>query len=72
MNQAAELYDMKNAPFEEKPVPAGTDTADAAAARKRLTGVLAQLNPAGGKTESFQEVRSERKGGKKKRKNKGN
>jgi len=53
MNQAAELYDMKNAPFEEKPVPPGTDTGDAAAARKRLTGALTQLNPAGGKTESF-------------------
>jgi arylsulfatase A-like enzyme len=55
MNEASELFDMKEAPFVEKPVPAASDTADSAAARKRLTGVLATLNPAGGKVETFRD-----------------
>jgi hypothetical protein len=50
LNQAGELYDMKDAPFEEKLVPADTQDAEAIAARKRLQAVLDQLNPAGGKT----------------------
>jgi len=52
LNQSGELYDMKDAPFEEKLIPAGSQDAAAAAARQRLQGVLAKLNPAGGKTES--------------------
>jgi arylsulfatase A len=51
LNQAGELYDMKDAPFEEKLVPDGAEPPGAAAARKRLHAVLGQLNPAGGKTE---------------------
>lgn len=53
LNQSGELYDMKEAPFEEKLVPADSKDAGAAAARKRLQGVLDNLNPAGGKTEPF-------------------
>jgi arylsulfatase A len=52
LNQSGELYDLKEAPFEEKLVPADTKDAEAVAARKRLQGVLDQLNPAGGKTEA--------------------
>jgi arylsulfatase A len=52
LNQNGELYDMKDAPFEEKLVPADTQDADAIAARKRLQAVLDQLNPAGGKVEA--------------------
>jgi arylsulfatase A len=52
LNQSGELYDLKEAPFEEKLVPADTKDAEAVAARKRLQGVLEQLNPAGGKTEA--------------------
>lgn len=52
LNQGGELYDLKEAPFEEKLVPADTKDAEAVAARKRLQGVLDQLNPAGGKTEA--------------------
>jgi arylsulfatase A len=50
MNEKGELYNMKDAPFVEALVPA--DAADAAAksARQRLSAVLADLNPAGGKT----------------------
>ncbi len=49
LNQAGELFDMKDAPFVEKPVPADTQDADALAARKRLQAVLDNLNPAAGK-----------------------
>lgn len=48
MNQAGELFDMSDAPFVEKLVAAGTESPAALAARRRLTLVLAQLNPAGG------------------------
>jgi arylsulfatase A len=51
MDQAGELYDMSDAPFTEKPVAASADTAESKAARERLTKVLAELNPAGGKTD---------------------
>ncbi|MBM3333561.1 sulfatase-like hydrolase/transferase [Candidatus Sumerlaeota bacterium] len=50
LNQAGELFDMKDAPFEEKPVPADTQDAEGADARKRLQAVLGKLNPAAGKT----------------------
>jgi len=53
MNQNGDLYDMKEAPFEERLVPADTQNEAAAAARKRLQAILARLNPAGGKTESI-------------------
>ncbi len=48
LNQAGQLFDMKNAPFEEIPVPADSKDAAATAARQRLSGVLAELNPAAG------------------------
>ena len=48
LNQAGELFDMSNAPFEEKLVAAETKDPGAIAARKRLQAALDQLNPAGG------------------------
>ncbi|NBV22762.1 MAG: hypothetical protein EBS05_12715 [Proteobacteria bacterium] len=48
LNQAGQLFDMKNAPFAELPVPADSKDEAAVAARKRLGEVLAGLNPAGG------------------------
>ncbi len=48
LNQAGELYDMKNAPFSETLVPADSKDAAATAARTRLAAALTQLNPAGG------------------------
>jgi len=50
LNNQGELFDMKDAPFVEKLVPADAQDAAAAAARKRLQAVLDALNPAGGKT----------------------
>jgi arylsulfatase A len=44
-----DLFDMSDAPFEEKPVAADGAGPEAVAARSRLAGVLAELNPAAGK-----------------------
>lgn len=49
LNQNGELFDMKDAPFVEAPVPADSADPKAQAARKQLAAVLADLNPAGGK-----------------------
>ena len=43
LNRADELYDMSNAPFNEKLVLASSDNAESAAARKKLTEILAQM-----------------------------
>ncbi len=51
MNESSELFDMSDAPFVEKPVAPAADTDFSKAARARLTAVLAELNPAGGKTD---------------------
>jgi arylsulfatase A len=48
LNQSGELYDMSDAPFTEKLVPADSKSPAALAARQRLQAVLDQLNPAGG------------------------
>jgi hypothetical protein len=47
LNNAGALFDMTNAPFEEKPVAADSSDAQAVAARQRLAAVLAQLKPTG-------------------------
>lgn len=60
LNESGELFDLKNAPFEEKPVAAGEGGDEAAAARKRLQGVLDRLNPAGGKTISEADATNEK------------
>jgi arylsulfatase A len=49
LTQSGELFDMKEAPFVEKLVPADTTDAEALAAKKRLQAVLDHLNPAAGK-----------------------
>ena len=51
LNESGELFDMKDAPFTEKPVPADSTDPTAAAARKRLQAILDTLNPKAGKTE---------------------
>lgn len=51
MNESAELFDMSDAPFVEKPVVASQDTDASGAARKRLTAVLAELKPGAGKVD---------------------
>ena len=50
LNEKGELFSMKDAPFVEALVPAGSTDPAAQAARKRLQAVLDELNPAGGKT----------------------
>ena len=48
LDETGQLFDMKNAPFEEIPVPADSPDAAAMSARQRLGGILAELNPAAG------------------------
>ncbi len=48
LNQAGQLFDMKNAPFEEILVPADSKDEAAVTARKRLSAALAELNPGAG------------------------
>jgi arylsulfatase A len=65
MNEKGELFDMSDAPFVEKPVMPEADTEASKAARARLTKVLADLNPAAGKSDGRP---GEGKTGKKKKK----
>jgi arylsulfatase A len=48
LNEKGELYDMSDAPFGEKLVPADTTDAAVVNARKELQAALDKLNPAGG------------------------
>jgi arylsulfatase A len=48
LNESGELYDMKNAPFEEIRVPDDIRNPEAVAARQRLQSALIELNPAAG------------------------
>lgn len=48
LNNAGELFDMSNAPFEEKLITNYTQDKKATAAYKRLQKILEKLNPAGG------------------------
>ena len=52
LNEKGELFSMKDAPYVEQLVPADSADPNAQSARKRLQTVLAELNPAGGKTVS--------------------
>jgi arylsulfatase A len=51
LNERGELFSMKDSPFVEEPISAGTADPAAQAARTRLQAVLDDLNPAGGKVE---------------------
>ncbi len=51
MNEAGRLFDMSDAPFIETLVAPAADTDQSKAARQRLSAALAELNPAGGKTD---------------------
>jgi len=51
LTQSGALFDMKDAPFTEKPVSADTTDANARAGREKLQKVLDMLNPAAGKAE---------------------
>ncbi len=67
LNEQGELFDMSDAPFVEKPVAPAADTEASKAARTRLTAVLAELNPAAGKTDGEKGDRPGKKNRKKKK-----
>jgi arylsulfatase A len=56
LNEKGELFSMNDSPFVEEPVSTESRDPGAEAARKQLSAVLAELNPAGG-------VKAERGGG---------
>lgn len=70
LTQNGELFDMSDAPFVEKPVPAGAATGAAQAARQRLQAVLDQLAPNAGPAGAADGAKGT-KGGKAKKKKKG-
>jgi arylsulfatase A len=67
LTQGGELFDMTDAPFVEKPVPADSASEGARAARQRLQAVLDELSPGTGIKPS-DEPRKNQAGGKKKAK----
>lgn len=69
LNQSGELFDMSDAPFVEKPVPAGSGGEEVEAARKRLQAALDKLNPAAGKVISEADQAAEKERARKRRKN---
>ncbi len=67
MNESNELFDMSDAPFVEKPVATSEDNEASKAARARLTAVLAELNPAAGKTDGSDGKAAKKKKNRKKK-----
>ncbi len=49
LTKGGELFDLSDAPYEEKPITSTNDNDETKAARERLQAVLDKLNPAGGK-----------------------
>ncbi len=69
MNDARELFDMRDAPYVEQLIAQEADTEPSKSARARLTAVLNELNPAAGKTdEGGKSKKADTKKTKKKRK----
>jgi len=52
LTEKGELFDMSDAPFAQKLVPADARSPEAKAAREQLQGVLDKLNPAAGETKA--------------------
>ncbi|MBM3884052.1 MAG: hypothetical protein FJ387_30830 [Verrucomicrobia bacterium] len=68
LTESGELFDMSDAPFMEKPVPADSASDEAKAARARLQAVLDKLSPATGKGASDDPKKKGKAGKKKQRK----
>ena len=65
LTQSGELFDLINAPFEEKLVPSESENAEAKVARARLQVALDTLSPATGKTATDDKKSKMGKNGKK-------
>ena len=66
MNESGELFDMSDAPFVEKLVAASSDTEASKVARVRLTAILKELNPGGGKIDEVDAAAKQAKKNKRK------
>jgi arylsulfatase A len=60
MNEEGSLFDMSDAPFAQKQIHEPSDTDASKAARQRLSAILAELNPAAGKTDKEGKKRAQR------------
>jgi len=67
LTESGQFFDMSDAPFAQRPVPADSQTPEAQAAREQLQGVLDKLNPAGGATKTRKKADGDKKGKKKER-----
>ncbi|MFA6562025.1 MAG: sulfatase-like hydrolase/transferase [Verrucomicrobiia bacterium] len=61
LTESGQLFDMKDAPFAQKPVSADSQNAEANAARAQLQGVLDKLNPAAGATKTRKKADGDKK-----------
>ena len=68
LTEKGELFDMSDAPFAQKPVPAGAPSPAAKAAHEQLQAVLDQLNPAAGETKTRKKADSDKQPKKDRRK----
>jgi arylsulfatase A-like enzyme len=68
LTESGQLFDMKDAPFAQKLVPADAQTAEAKVAREQLKAVLDKLNPAAGETKTRKKGDGDKKQKKERRK----
>ncbi|MBI5395512.1 MAG: sulfatase-like hydrolase/transferase [Verrucomicrobia bacterium] len=68
LTESGQFFDMSDAPFAQKPVPADSQSTEAKAARESLQAVLDKLNPAAGATKTRKKADGETKQKKKERK----
>jgi hypothetical protein len=68
LTESGELFDMSDAPFAQKLVPADTQSPEAKAARGDLQAVLDKLNPAAGETKTRKKADGDKKQKKERRK----
>jgi arylsulfatase A-like enzyme len=68
LTEEGELFDMSDAPFAQKLVPADVQSPEAKAAREQLQAVLDKLNPAAGETKTRKKADGDKKQKKERRK----
>lgn len=68
LTESGQLFDMTDAPFAQKLVPADAQTPQAQAARKELQAELDKLNPAGGETKTRKKADGDKQKKKERRK----
>jgi arylsulfatase A-like enzyme len=68
LTESGDLFDMSDAPFVQKPVPADTQSTEAQAARRQLQAVLNKLDPGAGESKPRQKPDGDKQQKKERRK----